>query len=380
MLSRFRNIFLLIVSFFYFLFHGSARRNIESPRRILIVQLAKLGDMVCTTPVFRALKKHYPECKVYVLGDRVNEELLKGNTDVDEYIVYEKNIFGSISRLRSKDIDVACITGPSPEILAMLYLSGIPLIIAPKIEHGFSPQETRVYKMLRRFVEMVPHHMGHYAPREYLRLLMPIGIFESDTTKHLVFSGEARKKVERFFCENGLDLRRDFLVGIFPSTGYAIKRWPAKHFASVADYLIERYNAVVIIPGSEEDRAQCEEMLGHMAHNKKALSGVKKFSLDELKAFVANLKLFISVDTGPVYIAEAFGVPTIDIVGPMDDREQPPVGEKHRVVKVERKEPQLHVMNTSLFDYTEAIRQRDGITVEMVTKAVDELLDLLIKD
>ena len=58
------------------------------------------------------------------------------------------------------------------------------------------------------------------------------------------------------------------------------------------------------------------------------------FSLDELKALIQRLSLFISVDTGPIYIAEAFDVPTIDIIGPMDENEQPPRGEKTQDSKI----------------------------------------------
>ncbi len=373
MKSRLRNIFLFKLSFLYFFLRGRATREIKNPWRILIVQLAKLGDMVCTTPVFRAIKKQYPECQVYVLGDNVNKKLLEGSKDVDGYFVYEKDIWKTRYQIKKEKFDVACMTGPSPEILAMLYLSGIPLIVAPKIENGFSPQETIVYRGIKHLVVSAPHHMGQYAAREYLRLLEPIGIVADDTTKHLVYSEESRKKVSELLMVYNLDATKDFLVGIFPSTGYDIKRWPADRFAKVADYLIEKYNAVVVVPGSEGDRAQCEEMIEKIAHKEKVISAVGRFSLDELKALVASLNLFISVDTGPIYIAEAFGVPTIDIVGPMDDREQPPMGEKHKIVKVDRKEPMLHVMNTSVFDYKEAVRQRDEITVEMVLKAVDEL-------
>lgn len=374
MFSRFRNLVLLLFCVIYFFIRGSGRKRIGKPKKVLVAQLAKLGDMVCTTPVFRALKKHYPECKVYVLGDRVNSELLEGNTDVDGYIVYEKDFWKMRREIKKEKFDAIFLTGPSPDILALLYLSSASLIVAPKIENGFSPQETKAYKFLRKFVAVVPHRMGRYGAREYLRLLEPIGIFEEDTAKHLVFQEESQKKVGQFFAKHHIDPQHDFLAGVFPSTGYEIKRWPAERFAKVADYLIEKHNARIIVSGTEMDRAQCEGMIAKITHKEKVISAAGKFSIDELKALIANLALFISVDTGPIYIAESYGVPTIDIVGPMDDREQPPIGEKHKVVKVDRKEPQLHVMNTSMFDHTEAIRQRDGITVEMVTKVVDELI------
>jgi len=44
------------------------------------------------------------------------------------------------------------------------------------------------------------------------------------------------------------------------------------------------------------------------------------------------MSLYVSADTGPIYIAEAFNVPTIDITGPVNENEQPPQGEKHKIV------------------------------------------------
>ncbi|MBI2055916.1 MAG: glycosyltransferase family 9 protein [Candidatus Sungbacteria bacterium] len=374
MRARFRNLILFFLCLTYFFVRGNGRKDAKNPKKILVAQLAKLGDMVCATPMFRAVKKQYPQCEVYILGDRVNRELLAGNRDVDGYIVYEKEFWKTRREVKQEKFDAVLLTGPSPEILALLFLSGIPLVVAPKIENGFSPQETRVYKLLLKFVTAISHRMGFYAAREYLRLLEPVGIVSDGTSKYLNYSEDSRKKVAEFLAAHNLDSAKDFLVGIFPSTGYEIKRWPAERFAEVADYMIEKYNAAVVVPGSEGDRTQCEEMVAHMRHREKVVSAVGKFSVDELKALVARMKLFISVDTGPIYIAEAFGVPTVDIVGPMDDREQPPIGEKHKVVKVARKEPQLHVMNTSVFDYNEAVRQRDGITVEMVCEVIDTLI------
>lgn len=373
MLLRFRNILLLIMSLVRFFVFGRAAKEVGKPRRAVVVQLAKMGDMVCTTPVFRAIKAAYPGCEVYVVGDRVNKDLLVGSPDVDGYLVYRKNVFETMKELREKKFDFACLVGPSPEILAMLYLAGIPRIAAPIIEGGFSPQETRVYKILRKFVIPVPHRMRHYAAREYLRLLEPLGIHADDTKKHLAFSKEAEEHIARFFYENGIQPGRDFIVGISPSTGYAIKQWPAERFAKVADYLYEKYGAKIIIPGSGQDKEQINKMLSHLLPGTKVINVCGKFSIDELKALISRMSLFVSVDTGPIYIAEAFGVPTIDIVGPMDEREQPPAGDIHKIVKVERKEPQLHVMNTGVFDEREARRQAEEISVEMVKTALDEL-------
>ncbi len=114
-------------------------------------------------------------------------------------------------------------------------------------------------------------------------------------------------------------------------------------------------------------------MLGALHKKDSVIDLSQKLSIEELKALIAALKLFISVDTGPIYIAEALGVATVDIVGPMDEREQPPHGERHRVVVAQRTQPAVHIMNASMVDIAEARRQTDAITPAMVLKAVEEL-------
>ena len=100
------------------------RHKIESPRKILIVQLAKLGDMVCTTPMFRAAKLAYPDARLLVVGNAINGKVLAGNPDVDEYIIAnEKDIFETIWRLRRETIDFACTTNTSFVSLLLLIFS-----------------------------------------------------------------------------------------------------------------------------------------------------------------------------------------------------------------------------------------------------------------
>jgi heptosyltransferase II len=331
--------------------------------------------MVCTTPMFRAIKEQYPACQVWVMGNAINKELLAGHPDVDNYIIYEhrKDIGQLVNEARSWQIDAACITAPEARPLTFLYLASIPLIVAPRIKNGRSPYETPLYKILSRLAVTAPHHMGSYAPREYLRLLEPLGIKTGNTAKRVTYSPTAQKKVREFFAKDGLRPEKDFLVGISPGAGNKIKTWPAERFARVAEYIQKNYGAKIIVLGGARDAEETAGMFAALSPASPVTNAVGAFSIDELKAAVAKLNLFIAVDTGPIYIAEAFGVPTIDIVGPIDEREQPPISEKHRVVVAPRQAPALYVMNARVYDAAEARRQTEEITVEMVTAEFDRL-------
>lgn len=378
MILKTKRLLIFFLCFAKFFVSGKANKNIKDPKKIIVMQTAKLGDMVCATPMFRAIKEKYPQAEVFVIGNNINKELLSGNPDVDGYFVYKNNFLELVREIKKEKIDFACDTNPNLFGLAILYLAGIPLIAVPVIENGFSPVETRLYKILRKLAVAVPHRMGNYAPREYLRLLEPIGIFSNDTKKHIYFSKQAEVKIEKFLAGNNINAENDFLIGISPSVGNKIKEWDTSKFAQLANYISSQYNSVVVITGGSGDVERSKEMLERLRSNTKFIDTTGLLNLDDLKAIISILSLFISVDTGPMYIAEAFDVPTIDIVGPMDENEQPPKGEKNKIVKLDkRKQPAIHIMNSSDYDYKEARRQIEEITVDMVIEKLEEIVPIV---
>lgn len=378
MFFKFKSFLILFRCIAKFFFIGRTDKKIENPKKVIIVQMAKLGDMVCTTPMFRAIKEKYPELEVIVVGNSINQKILEGNKDVDKYIIFD-GFFSVIKKIKQEKIDFACVTAPDFTSLSVLYLSSIPMICAPRIENGYSPYETLEYKILSNFVIKKPHKMGSYAPREYLRLLEPIDIFTDNTKKHLVFSQEAYKNVSDYLEKNNIK-KEDLIVGISPSAGSKIKCWSTEKFAQFADYIYKKYNAKVIIIGSERDKEKVEEMIRFLHKDTKIFNVLNIFNIDELKALISKMNIFISVDTGPIYIAEAFNVATIDIIGAVSEVEQPPVSDIHRVVYLrDRKKPELHIMNARVYNKKEVLRQINEISVEMVNVEFDNLIKELFK-
>lgn len=358
-------------------FHGFADKMPPKISRIIVVPTGKLGDVVCATPVLRALRVRLPKAHIIVAGNaKLHRPILADSGLADEYLDLEED--DSVACIKSCGADVALVTGPSYLPTAFFYLAGIPLVVSASVQGGFSPSETRLYKILKRFVKNFPYHIEAYAPRERLRVLEPIGIVCDDTRKHLGFSEDADNKVKRFFIDNGIDIEKDFVVGISPTAGNKIKEWPEERFAKVADYLAVKYHAKIIMLGGRNDEEKINQTISYIKPEIKVLK-ITDFNIDMLKALIAKLALFIAVDTGPIYIAEAFGVPTVDIVGPVDERVQPPRGVIHRnVVPPGRTRSELSILNARSYDAEKAMRQVLSISVDAVLKEIDGLLhDLL---
>lgn len=373
MMRRLQNLALFLRAYYSALFRRSSLHM--SPKRVLVVPAGKLGDVIGTTPVVRALRKHLPHTKIYVRDNaNINSELLADSGLADAYLE-ATDAERYIEELRSERIDTVLLTGPSLFDLAAALIAGTPNISAPTVVHGYSPQEVRTYRALLRFVSVFPYAADGYAPRERLRALEPLGIHESDTAKRLGYSERARTACEAFLIEHRLEQGR--YVVLSPSAGNKIKAWPPERFARVAEHIAGKGIPVVVI-GAKRDREEVEAMLKELQQPTRVIDASGRFSLDELKAVIARAALFISVDTGPLYIAEAFGVATIDIVGPVDERVQPPRGPRNIVLVPERRKAELSIMNARVYDEAEARRQTLDTTVEEVCGAVDALLEAVL--
>ncbi len=67
-------------------------KNVSLPKkpRILVIRRDNIGDLVCTTPLIRALREHCPDAKIAALVNSYNAPVLCGNPDLDKVFVYQK--------------------------------------------------------------------------------------------------------------------------------------------------------------------------------------------------------------------------------------------------------------------------------------------------
>jgi ADP-heptose:LPS heptosyltransferase len=366
---------LLARIFLAYVRRGPATGKQESPKTIAVIQSAQIGDIICTTPVFRAIKKSYPGARLIVLGRAINRETLAGNPDVDRYIVWDEDIRTLLPLLAEEHCDFGIVTTPNFLGVALLYLAGTTTIAAPVVRNGWSPYMTKPYKLILPLVIQKEHRIGSYVPREYLRLLEPIGIYTDDTKKYAYASDTARAKMRALltpYREGGR-----LLVGLLSGAGNKIKQWPPERFATVAKHLIQRHSASVVVIGAPNEKPESDAFLKNMEDRRHVLDTTATLSLDEVKALVGELDMLLGVDTGPMFFAEAQDIPTLDLACNIDEREQAPNDGNFHIVVVppgRSKAAPVLTMNPKLIDYEEAQRQVMSLTEDLVIVKADELI------
>lgn len=348
-------------------FRGKAEEIVKNPRTVAVANFTtNIGDMIMTTPVFHAIKTAYPGCRVVVIGAGKSRDVLAGNSDVDEYI-QAKDVWSALGKLSALKPDMGVAMNPSPHEIALLYLSGAKGVSVFLHEAFLS----RAFRALSSLVLNVPYKPGLYVPAQYLKLLEVLGIKSTDTTKHLAVSGEAVSKVKEDLKKAGVNPDAPFAV-FAPGAGQAYREWETARFAEVARYARDAYGAGIVVAGGPGDKKLAKHFTGALNNSS---AGIPVFdgtsqTIEELKALISLAHVVVSNDSGIAYIAEAFNVPAVIIVGISDVNEHPKGSPLARVVApaVQTVVVRSLVSNVDEVNMESARRMLDAIPVQRVVK------------
>ena len=123
-----------------------------------------------------------------------------------------------------------------------------------------------------------------------------------------------------------------FLVGLCPGAAFGpAKRWLPDRYADLADRLVGALNADVVIFGSRAEKPLAETIARTMQHTPTVLAG--ETALRQLIALMAQCRLIVTNDSGPMHLAAALGLPVVAIFGSTNERATGPLSPRARVVK-----------------------------------------------
>ena len=278
-------------------------------KRILVVRTDRLGDVVLSTPVLKALRITYPKSFIAMMVSPYTQDIVKGNPYIDEVIVYDKDHlhaswFNSAKfalRLKKSKFDLAVILHPTNRVHILTFFAGIKRRIG--YDRKLSFLLTDKIKHLKK--------LGQKHEIEYcLDMLKTLNINSEDKSTHVVITKEAEDFVvnllKSFEVSSG-----DRFLAVNPGASCPSRIWPVERFAKVSDILTEKYKFKVFILGGPKEESLGMEVAKHMKSDSINLSG--KLSVSQLAALIKKCDLLISNDSGPVHVACALGTAVISI-------------------------------------------------------------------
>jgi predicted lipopolysaccharide heptosyltransferase III len=308
--------------------------SLEGIKKILLIQLGDIGDVVLTTPTIKTLKENHPSGEIFVLLRSHARQLLEGYPLVDglfsldkkkksfaEEIAYQRDI---LLGLRSERFDLSIDLRAGTRGAFVSFLSGA------RVRIGRYRGDGRLCRN-RLFTHLVSpeNELNQYAAMHSLNMLAPFDLEIEDTHPELITTYEQQRSAENILREERIPPDRPILA-LHPFSRWGYKEWPIKNYAKLINYMCSRYKVSLIVTGSIEERARASEIARMSRSNVHNLAGTT--SLGELAAILKKCSLLIGIDSAPMHIAAAVGTPTVTIFGPSSPLNWAPQGKHHSVI------------------------------------------------
>lgn len=296
------------------------------PRRILVIKLRYLGDVLLSTPVVSSLRAAFPEAYLSMLVNPGTEAMIAHNPHLDEALMVERSAsplrqirFALALRRRRFDLVIDLTDGDRAAILSR--------ITGARTRVGFNREGLWRGGLYTHIVPVAQQPIPII--RQQLMALDLLGIPVVDSMPLLRTQPNDEAAAEEALARIGIEAGGSF-VTVHPGARYWFKSWPAERFAGLIDYVQGKLGMKVVLLGGDQDREIERAILGQVGISGGSLVG--RLEVTELAALMRRAALYVGNDNGAMHIAAAVGTPVVGLFGPSDPRVWGPAGQGHLTI------------------------------------------------
>jgi len=345
-------------------------------KKILMVRLGAIGDVIRTLPALRALRANLPETYIgWVVEDRA-ASILKGHPDLNKVFVvprkeWEKNrlsfktlkeVWEFIRKLRKENFDMVLDFHGLFKSGLITFFSGV------RDRVGFSRKFSREGNFLftNRHVSLPEKKMNRV--ERNLFMVKSIGLEIADHDPIVPISDGDREFADPVIPpEERSSISPRIIVHPGSSLQTRYKRWDYRRFAQLTDVLIREYGGKIFFTAGKDEWEVVNSIIGEMTESQYVCCRTE--TLTQLAEIIRRSDLYIGNDTAPMHLAAFVGTPVIGLFGPTDPIENAPYGKEESIV-VRKDVPCNPCRNRGCPN----LICMDSITVEDVLKSVERIL------
>lgn len=273
------------------------------PRKILVIQVSRIGDTLFAIPAIRAIATACPDAQITVLGH-------PNRADVFKHLPFITEI-GSIEKRRSwlkgwfsgKSYDLAFVFGFDEALVAYA------LRISSKVvafQQSVESLNSKLYRMVER-----PAFQSEHAVKQLLRLPAAMG-WQADGLRVAFQVTAEESTAAKQLLQVEIGSNAGFLVGLQVASFHtkAYRDWPVESFADLAKKIHQyRPDAHFLIFGGKDEQERTTWLHQQLDGCSTHLAG--RLSLRQTAACMSLTQLYVGVDTGPTHIMSAFDIPML---------------------------------------------------------------------
>lgn len=336
-------------------------------KNILCVRLDNMGDVIMTTPAFRAIKESIKNSSLTLLTSTLGESITPFIPYIDHVIKFDapwvktdkktdfklmENVTYQIKKQKFDGAIIFTVYSQSPFPAALLCSQA-------GIKNILSYAHEKPYNLISNWVkDNEPNQFIKHEVERQLDLVSTISCKTSNTSFSLKIPKEAYKEAKEKLLSKGVDLTKEWIV-VHPGATSISRRYPKEGFSKIATQLIQK-GYQVILTGTESEKEIIEDIQKKVGKN--SFSFINTLSLPSFMALIDMSPLIISNNSGPVHIASAFKTPVI-VLYALTNPQHTPWQVKNKVLYFD--------IPTS--DPKQTLKM---LNPKKIVKAVDEILEI----
>ncbi len=283
----------------------------KRPPRILIVRTDRLGDVVLSTPLIRALRQTFPDAFIGAMVQPYARDVLLHNPHLNEILVDDPTgehagqtgFWRQVKAVCSRRFDTALLLLPTERMAWMLFFAGIPRRIG--VGTKFYGVLTFMGGVSRKKYNPLRHEADYC-----LDLGRKIGVRSNDLSTEVFLTPEERKRGLEILRQHGIG-PRDTVVGLHIGNGNSAPNWNAARYGQLATQITSRLpDTIKIVYTDGKD-------VPPLPSGARIVDLRGKLTLRELMSVISHYRLLFSSSTGPMHIAAALRVATVSLFCPL---------------------------------------------------------------
>lgn len=295
----------------------------SSIRRLLVIKLRAIGDVLLSTIVIPNLRKAFPEAAIEFLTEPPAATIVRHNPSLDDVIVFDrKSASGAwlMREVRRRNYDMVIDLFGNPRTALVTRSSGA------RYRVGFRFRgRAYAYNILVEPRGGVVHNTQFN-----LDALDAIGVPVVDRSTYFPLSDQDIQFADDFFAANAPE--KVPVIAVNSGGGWYTKRWGLDRFAELGNHLSHQYRAKLLLVWGPGERPDVESMRSRMSVEPLVPPPT---TLGQMGALLRRCSLMVTNDSGPMHIAASLGTPVVGIYGPTNPHLQGPYGTDSIVVRNE---------------------------------------------
>lgn len=315
-----KNIYLLsfvkiIDSCTFFLTYFHRKKKINNPNKILISNIAHLGDLLLSTSVLTLIKKKFPNCKIGFICSSASKELIENHPLIDKiftldhwklnrskssffkkFTKYLKTRSKALKEIKNEKYDIAIdLYFYFPNSIYLFWKANIPIRIG-YTSAGFGNFLTHKIDWQNQNKHITLYHVD-------LLKFLKVDLIEKEK-KYLDLD------LSLFLSKNiKIDLPNNYII-FHIGAGDNKKKWELNKWKTLSDWFLKKGKTIIFTGRGDEEENEIQEII---KDKQNCISLCNKLSLVETMYVIRNSKLVICVDSLILHISTALNKPTITI-------------------------------------------------------------------